>query len=610
LTATGLRSALLVALCLLSPLAAWAAGTRISAAVDKTSVRVGETLRYTLTVETDPRGGDEPATVTPPDLSAWQVVSQQQRQTFVNGRSDQRIILGLQALQPGRVEIGPFTLRADGKTLKSQTFAILVVGGGAPKAAMPQLTPPPGSEPPARPTTLPAGAYDELAFLAWDVDRDTVWLGQPLTATLWVYVNASTSIQQSDIGNIELEGFWRESRPAQRGGETVSIRNTRFVRSPVAQYVLVPLRAGALSLPSVRGDFVMGERSVFGSGRRQKASRQGPALPITVQALPEAGKPADFRGPAVGQVRLEAMVSETQVDADHGVELTATTTVNGHLDHVPVPRLETPDFEVYPPTNTEQRAQQNGRLVGQRVTRWQLRPRKLGALTIPVLRLPHFDPDSGTWQTAVTVPMTVTVTGQLAAPPVPATAPASRSVTASTAPTASDALSAPPSLRPVRPTSTLSPARPPLSTHPLFALVVALPPLAMGADALRRAWGRRRASGAGERAIRQAASQAQRALTEVARSPQPGEALSALSRALVAFLEARLTLSLRGQTHSRTRALLVERSVPSPLADAVVAELENCEFARFAPEADRRTVLAEAVQRVRALVEQIDGAVS
>jgi hypothetical protein len=42
----------------------------------------------------------------------------------------------------------------------------------------------------------------------------------------------------------------------------------------------------------------------------------------------------------------------------------------------------------------------------------------------------------------------------------------------------------------------------------------------------------------------------------------------------------------------------------------VVAELENCEFARFAPEADRRTVLAEAVQRVRALVEQIDGAAS
>jgi hypothetical protein len=162
----------------------------------------------------------------------------------------------------------------------------------------------------------------------------------------------------------------------------------------------------------------------------------------------------------------------------------------------------------------------------------------------------------------------------------------------------------------VRPASTLEPAPPPLSSHPLFALVVALPPLAMGAGALRGALARRRARGAGARTVRQAASQAQRALADLARNPQPGAALSDLSRALIAFLEARLTLSLRGQTHLRVRALLVDRGVPGPLGDAVVTELENCEFARFAPEADRGAVLAQAVQRVRALIEQIDGAAS
>ena len=142
-----------VFLVLLGPASALA--TSISAEVDKRALRVGETLRYVLQVKVDLKDGVEPARVEPPDLSAWDVVSQQQRQTNIGGRSDQRLTLSLQPRQAGRLKIEPFVLYADGKTLKSPAFTGLVTGAAPGTATLPgvelfEAEPPPTDR---RPTT-------------------------------------------------------------------------------------------------------------------------------------------------------------------------------------------------------------------------------------------------------------------------------------------------------------------------------------------------------------------------------------------------------------------------------------------------------------------------
>jgi len=597
-----------VFLVLLGPASALA--TSISAEVDKRALRVGETLRYVLQVKVDLKDGVEPARVEPPDLSAWDVVSQQQRQTNIGGRSDQRLTLSLQPRQAGRLKIEPFVLYADGKTLKSPAFTVLVTGAAPGTATLPgvelfEAEPPPTDR---RPTSLPPGAFDNLVFLAWEVDRAEVWLGQPITATLWAYVNAQISVRQSNIGNIDLDGFWRESRPPSRGaGESVNVRNARFVRSPVAQYVLVPLRAGELSLPAVKADFVVGNRSLFGAQGGQAESREAARKPIRVRALPEAGKPPGFRGPAVGKVRLEATVDQAVVDAERGLELTATTTVDGHIDHVPTPALETPDFTVYPPTDVVQRAQQGGRLVGQRVTRWQLRPKRLGALTIPALRLPHFEPESGTWQVAVTAPIQVDVRGTLASVHPPSAAPTGPAAPATGPGRAEGALTeARPTLAPLLPVSDLAAPPVPWHTEPLYWVLVAVAPGLFVTRRVRSFLSARRDASAGARAVRDAAASAQRTLAELGRQPAGREGFSALSRVLVTFIEVRFEVTARGLTHDVLRCTLMARGLGDEPTQALVRELENCEFARFAPEADRPQVLGEALQRSRELIARLD----
>ena len=85
-------------------------------------------------------------------------------------------------------------------------------------------------------------------------------------------------------------------------------------------------------------------------------------------------------------------------------------------------------------------------------------------------------------------------------------------------------------------------------------------------------------------------------------------AYGAVANALVAYLEARFQQAFKGLTHPQLAQALRERGVPDAAVGALVSELENCDFARFAPAAAGGSV-AEAAARAEAIVGQIEGAV-
>jgi hypothetical protein len=117
----------------------------------------------------------------------------------------------------------------------------------------------------------------------------------------------------------------------------------------------------------------------------------------------------------------------------------------------------------------------------------------------------------------------------------------------------------------------------------------------------------RRADGAAGRASKRSGAEARRVL-EGLRSAEPtAESFSAIARALLTFLEVRFGEPFRGLTHDQLGRRLRELGVePAAIAELVV-ELENCDFARFAPASTRSGELGEAVKRAVALVGRIDG---
>jgi hypothetical protein len=545
-----------------------------------------------------------------------------QQQSFINRSSSQVLTLIMRPQRPGVLTIGPFTLTADGRTQKSKPIKVTVTGQ---QQAAPATPPPgrvPGVEPPETPAPPAVGAADDLArapdrsaFLRWEVDKRSAWLGEQVHAVLTLYVNRSLAIAAHDFGSINIEGFWSEALPQMRPeNELVVVGGERFVRSPVATYRLFPLRAGAATLPGVRAELTLADRSLFG-GRRQRAKREAEPLTVEVRALPTLGQPAGFSGPAVGRLDLKATVDRSRVQAENGVQLTVTSTVQGLIGQVPEPTLNSPEWHAYPATHDTRTTNQGHLVVGTRISRMLLKPRKTGRLTIPSIELPYFDPGLGTYAVARTAPIEVEAFGPLAASETPtpnATAAASgpaRAPGASGPALASGAPGEPAlALRGIRRQSDLGPVFGPAWTHPAFPALVLLPPFGwlalLGRDHLRA----RAAAGAGDRAARRAAAEARKAMAAQGGHP-PREAYAALGRILIEFLEARLHASVRGLTRMSLRQRLEGAGLPESLATEVADELENCEFARFSPEGDRDARLQEALRRAGELVTRIDAAV-
>jgi hypothetical protein len=75
---------------------------------------------------------------------------------------------------------------------------------------------------------------------------------------------------------------------------------------------------------------------------------------------------------------------------------------------------------------------------------------------------------------------------------------------------------------------------------------------------------------------------------------------------LYEHLEYRLGSKVEAFTLGELRQHLTSRGFDKPTADAVVQELENCDFARFAPSASGPGEMRAALRRVRTLLAQIE----
>jgi len=111
------------------------------------------------------------------------------------------------------------------------------------------------------------------------------------------------------------------------------------------------------------------------------------------------------------------------------------------------------------------------------------------------------------------------------------------------------------------------------------------------------------------RRMRQAVASARKELDsarKLALGRAPESVYSTLSRCLAVYLEGRFGISVGSATHDRVEQGLVSQDVPVDLAGAVRAELESCEFGRFAPGSLLEKDMLDACARVGDLIKRLD----
>jgi hypothetical protein len=79
-----------------------------------------------------------------------------------------------------------------------------------------------------------------------------------------------------------------------------------------------------------------------------------------------------------------------------------------------------------------------------------------------------------------------------------------------------------------------------------------------------------------------------------------------VSRVLHGYLDERLNIAGAGMTHDGLRMAAIERGVAPELMEEIVAELENCDFARFAPSTTMTQQMDDTLSRLKILVGKLE----
>jgi hypothetical protein len=228
---------------------------------------------------------------------------------------------------------------------------------------------------------------------------------------------------------------------------------------------------------------------------------------------------------------------------------------------------------------------------GEKIVEYLILPTRGGTVVIPAVELVAFDPESKAYRSVKSEPVRLTIQGEVTSTPR-GSGPAKDNVIGR-------------DIRPPRPARALSSRDPAAALSPVAFWLFILPlGLLLGQSGYGRL--RRRLSRQTDRSIRRALAKQVRAhLGQAEAAARRGAASECLTE-LSAGIRVQLFQQLGERVEGLTRAELGERMVGAgferELIDGTLAELEQCDFGRFARATSDTDRLGESLRRVQALL--------
>ncbi len=567
--------------------------------VTPTSGRVGDTFVATVTLELAATGGyDQYAVPSARDflIKDTQIArTQSVGYTAAGGRTFKSVETRryvMEAKRPGRLAVGPATLVIGGRTYRTgQVTVTVAASGGSPSASARHADPTaggvgvPGFYPPDPATR------SEL-FLHVVLDKSEVYLGEQATVTWLLYT-------QTDVLNFKpqpprLDNLWPEKlyepnkyfryHQARVGGVPYEV-------AIVSKRALFPTKSGVLEIPPYTAD-VTTIHTPIGSVTPVASKSAW----LRVRALP-AKAPAGFDDTYVGRFQVSAEVERSRLKAGDSLTLTLTVRGTGAIRRTAAPRIDVPGFRFRAPRDFDETVDTSTNVVrGTRTYRYWASPQRGGAQTLPPIRIPYFDPSSGRYEVAETKPISIVVNGD-------------PSVLLGGGPVGAGVMSS--ELRPALTPTILTP-RSPKRLHDSFWFwgAALLPMLGfvgfVVTQRLRARTGRTR-----PRSAKRAAPRVRKRLRRADRVARDGDSqalYTLLADVLYDQLEARVGGGVRALKRDELANHLRERGYERAIAEALVAEFDQLDAARFSPAEVSADEMQSAIGRARALSRKVDSA--
>jgi tetratricopeptide (TPR) repeat protein len=247
-------------------------------------------------------------------------------------------------------------------------------------------------------------------FLAINVSKTNVVVGEPITATISIYTRA-------DIAGFEsaefpdFNGFWSQEQAAPTNIEfsRATYNGQIYNAALLKKYILIPQQKGTLTIDPAEIDCLVNVRtapsgnSIFDgffdsvtTVRKKIVSR---AVKVNVSGLP-AGAPASFGG-GVGKFSLSAKMSKDSLKTHEAASLILSVSGRGNISLIQAPKVKFPaDMEVYD-TKISDKIEKSG-YSGTKTYEFPFIPRSWGDFVIPPVSYSYYDVDAGRYVTLQT----------------------------------------------------------------------------------------------------------------------------------------------------------------------------------------------------------------
>ena len=259
---------------------------------------------------------------------------------------------------------------------------------------------------------------DKELFMTATASKTNVYEQEAILLTYKVYTQVNLTNLRGDIP--DLKGFHTQEveLPNQKTFTLEHYNGRNYNTTIWRQLVLFPQQTGKIEIPSVTFEGTVSQMvasadpfdAFFNGGNYVNINKNivTPKLTIDVKELP-AGKPANFSG-GVGEFTLSSSISTQELKTNDAVTIKLVISGTGNMKLINTPEVGFPqDFEIYDPkVDNKFNLTRNG-LSGNKVIEYLAIPRHAGTYTIPPIEFSYFDLKSQSYKTLKTDTYTLNV---------------------------------------------------------------------------------------------------------------------------------------------------------------------------------------------------------
>lgn len=377
------------------------AGNRIIANAPST-VSVGDQFRLSYTITSSNVENFRAPSIKGFDVLMGPSRSEQSSTEIINGKvtssSSITFTYILMATTPGSFVIGGATAQVNGQHVSSNSLRVRVVSGGHSSASAGKRE--------SAPSQRVSGAN---VFITGSLNKTTVYEQEAVVLTYRIYTGEA-NLRFDNVTLPDFKGFHSQEiqMPTNAKWTPTNYRGRNYLSTIYRQFVLFPQQSGKLRIGSAKFDAVVAKMkqsvdpfdAFFNGGSNiiniRKTLISAP-LNVNVLALPT--RPSDFSG-GVGAFNMTSSVNKQSVKTNDAITMRITISGIGNLKLISNPNIHFPDnFETYDPKVNEKSGLTSSGVTGTKTIDYLLIPRDPGKFTIPSATLTYFDNRSNSYRT-------------------------------------------------------------------------------------------------------------------------------------------------------------------------------------------------------------------